>query len=331
MSNEVNKVRSEIKAKGFSDEEDEKLVRRPTNLNKNEKDFEKILDESKGQKKEDGTLAQPISFVSGEPSTTLKKEAKVAGEEVIISSHTDEKTITLPSTMSFMGEVSNKVGKETRTYSSSTPIPEEIHSKNSLLAPDKAESIIPQKQQFSTLIKDMGKLVKHEEIHDEIAMAQHVPTIVESKIMPQNIIAAPVESQANRIERILNLISEHISLLETKHETNTTITIDNIPKFEGVKLTVSTYKTAKGEVNITFENLTQEAKNILDRTENRAALQVGLDQKGYTVHIITTTTTVDKTYADATIPYKENRNEFYDQQQSAKDQQQQENQDERES
>ena len=44
-------------------------------------------------------------------------------------------------------------------------------------------------------------------------------------------------------------------------------------------------------------NLTQEAKNLLDNIGNRSALDSALDQKGYTMHMITTTTLVDNRVA----------------------------------
>lgn len=330
MSDDVNKVRSEIRPKGFADEEDEKLVRRPTSIGKNEKNFEKIYDEGFGDKKEENVqfLQQPIAFLSGEYTpSTMKKEDKEGVIMPVVPLRQNEEVGSMPQNVNEISEeIVSLLGKKEEKNIPIIPLNQSHdESKSFLLAADKSsQSVTPIKQEFSTLIKDIGKQAKHETIE-----AMHLTIPHDMAPLVDTTATNPVHP--NPIQRIINLIAEQITLVETKNQNDTTITIKNIPLFEGSTMTVSTFKTAKGEINITFDNLTQQAKNILDLAENRNALQVGLDQKGYTVHIITTTT-IEKTYADAPI-YKENRNEFADREQSAYDQQkqQQQNQDNKES
>lgn len=105
---------------------------------------------------------------------------------------------------------------------------------------------------------------------------------------------------STKAHEIIQQIVDRISVVSTDAQSDTTITLRNIPKFEGVQVTVTSYPTARGEINITFENLTQEGKLILDMVDNRAALKQALDQKGFIVHMITTTTTtIERTYVES--------------------------------
>lgn len=92
------------------------------------------------------------------------------------------------------------------------------------------------------------------------------------------------------IKEMIDQIIAKLYTIETKGKTDTLITLKHPPLFAGSSVVITSFNTAKGEFNITFENLTQAAKAILDRIENQNALISALDQKGYTVHIITATT-----------------------------------------
>jgi hypothetical protein len=74
-------------------------------------------------------------------------------------------------------------------------------------------------------------------------------------------------------------------------KTETTLALKHPPLFAGANLTVTAFKSAKGEFNITFENLTPHAKQLIDLAENQNILRNSLEQKGYMVHIVVATTT----------------------------------------
>lgn len=98
---------------------------------------------------------------------------------------------------------------------------------------------------------------------------------------------APV-SVPSPIHEIVNQLIDKLYIVTTQTQTDTTLTLKHPPGFEGVKITISEFKTAKGEFNIAFENLTSVAKNQLD--VNLYALRNGIEQKGYVIHMMTTTT-----------------------------------------
>lgn len=97
-------------------------------------------------------------------------------------------------------------------------------------------------------------------------------------------------SQAAEMVEIMEQLIDKLYIVEKQGETDTTITLRHPPLFEGAKLIVTSFDTAKGEFNLKFEGLTQQGKTILDLPDNQNALRMALDQKGYVVHIVTTTT-----------------------------------------
>ena len=139
-------------------------------------------------------------------------------------------------------------------------------------------------------------------------MGEHKPGALEAGVIAQQGVVVPlqpsphldVEAQTappKDIDQIVTQIVDAITVSTTAEKTDTTITLKQPPVLEGAVLTVTSFKTAPNEINVTFANLTQEAKNLLDNIGNRSALDSALDQKGYTMHMITTTTLVDNRVA----------------------------------
>lgn len=97
---------------------------------------------------------------------------------------------------------------------------------------------------------------------------------------------APVKS----IQELINLMVKEVQSMEAEGKTDTTITLKHPPIFEGAQLVVSSFSSARGEFNISFENLTQAAQQLINMQDNQASLLNSLEQKGYHVHILTATT-----------------------------------------
>lgn len=118
---------------------------------------------------------------------------------------------------------------------------------------------------------------------------------------------APVDSQLAEIARQL---IDKMYTVQQAGQTDTVITLKNPPMFEGANLIVTSFDSARGEFNISFENLTQEAQKILDNQQNRYTLLTALEQRGYNVHIVTTTTLIESTpLADESKPGDEKSRE----------------------
>lgn len=115
------------------------------------------------------------------------------------------------------------------------------------------------------------------------------PTALISETAPMENTSVPKTTFSN-IQEIVDQIVTNIYTLKVEGKTETLITLKHPPLFEGANLVITAFDTAKGEFNIAFENLTQMAKHFLEMQDNQNALRLALEDKGYVVHIITTTT-----------------------------------------
>lgn len=97
---------------------------------------------------------------------------------------------------------------------------------------------------------------------------------------------APVKS----IQELINQMVREVQSMEAEGKTETTVTLNHPPIFEGAKLIVTGFDSARGEFNISFEHLTQAAQNLLNAQDNRASLMSALEQKGYHIHMVSATT-----------------------------------------
>lgn len=136
--------------------------------------------------------------------------------------------------------------------------------------------------------------------------------------------APPVRAQ--ELQEVVDQIVSKLYTLSSKGKTDTLIQLKHPPLFAGSSVVITSFDTAKGEFNITFENLTQAAKQMMDMQENQNSLKFALEQKGYTVHIITATTLAETTQlVEGQSPERERRE---DQGDSSREKQQQEQEEE---
>lgn len=99
-------------------------------------------------------------------------------------------------------------------------------------------------------------------------------------------------SRVQEIQKIIDMIVDKVYTLQVSGKTDTVIVLKNIPMFENVNIKVTSFSSARGEFNITFSNMTQHAKQILDAHLIQSPLQLALEQKipGIVIHMVTTTT-----------------------------------------
>lgn len=95
------------------------------------------------------------------------------------------------------------------------------------------------------------------------------------------------------LQAIINQLVQGVQEVKQDGKTETIITLNHPPLFAGANLVVTGFDNAKGEFNLSFENLTQAAKNMLDLGANRDALMTSLINQGYTVHILSATTLME--------------------------------------
>lgn len=116
--------------------------------------------------------------------------------------------------------------------------------------------------------------------------------LVEATGIQDNKIDQPEQQGVQLIDLVNQLIKE-LYTVETKGQKDTVIVLENPPLFKGATVVISAFDSAKGQFNLAFQNLTQEAQRILDLADNRQLLINGLAEKGYGVQMFTTTTLAD--------------------------------------
>lgn len=99
---------------------------------------------------------------------------------------------------------------------------------------------------------------------------------------------APIDT--SKLVEIAQKIISEIQQMELNGKTETIVSLVHPPILKGAHLVLTSFATAKGEYNIAFENLSPQAKALLDSNQNLDILKMNLEQKGYITHMITTST-----------------------------------------
>lgn len=137
---------------------------------------------------------------------------------------------------------------------------------------------------------------------EEALPAADASLLAQANVLPQTVAPITTSNQVDvevqtapqsDIDTIASQIIDSITTTKTSTQTDTTITLKHPPILDGAVLTVTSFKAAPNDIRVVFENLTQDGKNLLDNIGNRTALDSALDQKGITMHMITTTTYVE--------------------------------------
>lgn len=137
----------------------------------------------------------------------------------------------------------------------------------------------------------------------------------------------PIPSSATMYV-LLDVLAKEISTMQAGDKTETTIILQRPPLFANAQVMITGFESAKGQLNITFGNLTQNAQHVIEQQQQ--SLLLALETKGYQVHIFTATTLeLQNPIASAQQSGQEQQQKERDQQQ-AKNQQQKEREEQRE-
>ncbi|MCB1136104.1 MAG: hypothetical protein KDK78_07545 [Chlamydiia bacterium] len=96
------------------------------------------------------------------------------------------------------------------------------------------------------------------------------------------------EAQSD-LKAVIKQIAEHLSVLRSADKLETLVTLKHPPLFEGATVKLTEHAMAKGQFNLSFNNLSSQARALVDSMQNQDALKQALEAKGFTVHIIQTT------------------------------------------
>lgn len=137
--------------------------------------------------------------------------------------------------------------------------------------------------------KELGKRTPESSSSMQIAPeAQDI-----TKPTPEIAMASPEGTkEATRIIRpefidLAKQLAEGISALISKAVTTITVMLKYPPTFEGASIVVTEHLLARKEFNVTFVNLSPDARRLVESTTNQGQLRQALVERGYTLHMIT--------------------------------------------
>jgi hypothetical protein len=271
---------------------------KPTTDPDSTKDFKKILDKDAGEK-EDQDAATSKQIIEEEdavitalsegvkkktPASLFDLTAAAGGKKSpsMAKSVKSEKTPVMP-------EDTEDGLSDKKVTSAIKPMKDSGLMDDSSESDKKALAAAMEKDKFTTRFATEQTDLSY--VNPLAATANQQPS-VNLNISTEKAIV-PVRS----IQDIINQMIAKVTEIKTTGQTDTVVTLKYPPLFEGAQIVVTSFDNAKNEFNISIENLTQQAKNLMDQKVNRDHLLSSLEQKGYAVHILATTTVTENRIA----------------------------------
>lgn len=124
-------------------------------------------------------------------------------------------------------------------------------------------------------------------LQSQLAASQANASAIDTKVQQPAGVDANMALMVKQIEDLI----KKMYTVKTPGQTDLVMLINKPDHlFNDAKITVSSFDSAKGQINISIENLTQQAQKVIELDKNKKALLDELEQKGYTVQIFTATT-----------------------------------------
>jgi hypothetical protein len=252
------------------------------------------LSSVKGLKKE-RALTDALGGESGSPTTQKgQKQATVKSTTTHVGTQ-EQQLLAMQAVAS--QEASREASREAASHKA-TPSP-----KTKMMTGAQNIQSTPESQLFAEVDKGEKKrapeafseyerleFMSHTKVDTGLSESQKkaAPTPVQAfSEAPQTVVASKAEpgvsdTRATLLEIIKQTI-DALSILKTKEESTITVSIKNPPMFAGATIKIVESTSAKNEFNITFDNLTPEARRIIETQANQVHLQQALVEKGYTL------------------------------------------------
>ena len=93
-------------------------------------------------------------------------------------------------------------------------------------------------------------------------------------------------SLSSEAQEVVEQLSSQLYTASSSGRVDTTVVLQHPPIFSGASVTINQQEGGGEEFNITFANLSEEAQQLI--LKERGALQLALEEKGFTCHIIST-------------------------------------------
>jgi len=110
-------------------------------------------------------------------------------------------------------------------------------------------------------------------------------------VQPNEIASTTVQSEVQSTEKsqLVDIVKQTVAAVAEmvdKHESTMVVTLKHPPIFDGASLIIKESVTAQKEFNITFANLSPDARRLIESVTNQEQLRQGLVEKGYVLHMV---------------------------------------------
>lgn len=260
------------------------------------KDFKEVMDE---RAKERPHVADDINDVAKKRGTSLFDLAKEKTSSLKEAQHLTEDSVAKALPESVQDSIPAKKLHEKMT---STKVnPEDIEGYQSDEVDNMARA---KKAKFNSEYGQHSPDISYLDPSSMGIGSALVNAISADKVQQKEPVASPIHD-------IVTELIDKLVRIETKGQTDTVVTINKPGIFKDAIIVISEFQSANGQLNLAFENLRNEAKNLLDSQPNRDLLFEQLKEKGYVVNqFITTTITEHKPIVseEAAAPNQYNQN-----------------------
>jgi hypothetical protein len=239
------------------------------------------------------TTAQNVE--SSLVSTPLKEAKPMEHEEIILTSD-QAKILTNSDTQKPIIKAPDVPVKSTSTLAKNTLADttetfSQVDEKDSFdeeVGDDVLQAVGSSLQEKKTISKDDTSFSNATSLQAQIqitATPQSTDTALSSGMA--NTLGRTQEARIAAIQ-IINQLASQMTQMVSNGQTETTVTLQHPPIFQGASITITQLESAPKEFNVTFTNLTDPtARMLIEMKDNQDSLRANLIAKGYTLHMVT--------------------------------------------
>jgi hypothetical protein len=149
------------------------------------------------------------------------------------------------------------------------------------------DSTVPSSKTQKNKLHAQSRRLDEQENHD---LASINPGFSPITFNPDEVNRQETIAPSRTISQIVEQIVKEMRVLQQGDRTTTIVTLQHPPLLNGAQITLSTLDSAKRSLDIAFINLSGAAKQFLDNHVYKESLVLSLEQKGYAVHALVTST-----------------------------------------
>lgn len=271
---------------------DDRIVRPAHGSNRPTRDFKKVFAKGGRESKDDEENAS--AGVKKPPARSFAEELETGELGNIASGSSADKDDqeNASAGVSSVFDLSAKSSKDNvKQAPSRSDSPADLFK--NMAAPKKEES--PAGSAFAQAKEEKFTTSRYTQEQPDIAFIN--PLATQKLDAPTTSISSSVpavvrKDLANLVDQITAMIKT-LYTVEKAGQTDTVMVLDHPPLVKGAQVVISSFDSARGQLNISFEGLTAAAQKILGDEVNRQGLITSLHEKGYGVQILTVTTAIE--------------------------------------